>query len=98
MSRFTAFCIAALVLSACARLEAQQPSDADELESPVEPTIAAQAQEPRRQRPRPLLDSSNTGYVDNAIVGTRFSLRVDRAFGSDNPDRAEFFYAKCGCS
>jgi hypothetical protein len=41
--------------------------------------------------------SSNVGYIDDAIVGTRMRLRYDAAFGNNRPDRAEFFYAKCGC-
>ncbi len=40
---------------------------------------------------------SNTGYIDNAVVGTRLQLRYDFAHGNNRPDRAEFFYAKCGC-
>jgi hypothetical protein len=41
--------------------------------------------------------SSNVGYIDDAIVQTRLRLRFDAAYDSDRPDRAEFFYAKCGC-
>lgn len=40
---------------------------------------------------------SKTGYVDNAIVGTQLKIRYDAGFGIDRPDRAEFFYGKCGC-
>lgn len=40
---------------------------------------------------------SETGYIDNAIVGTRVRVRVDAGADIDKPDRAEFFYAKCGC-
>ena len=99
MSRFTALTLAALLGAAAgpgtAPLDAQEP--------PAEPTASTQDEEPeaeatrRRPRRRPRVDSSNTGYIDNAIIGTRFSLRADAASGNDNPDRAEFFYAKCGC-
>jgi hypothetical protein len=41
--------------------------------------------------------SSNVGYIDDAIVNTQIRLRYDAAFGNNRPDRAEFFYAKCGC-
>ena len=41
--------------------------------------------------------SSNVGYIDDAIVQTRLRLRFDAAYDNNRPDRAEFFYAKCGC-
>jgi hypothetical protein len=47
--------------------------------------------------PRLPVSDSNTGYIDNAIVGTQIRIRYDSALGNDRPDRAEFFYAKCGC-
>jgi hypothetical protein len=37
------------------------------------------------------------GYLDSAIPRTQLRLRVDSAYGDNRPDRAEFFYAKCGC-
>jgi hypothetical protein len=36
-------------------------------------------------------------YIDPAQVFTHFRLRFDAAFDNPIPDRAEFFYAKCGC-
>lgn len=44
------------------------------------------------------VSDSNTGYIDNATIGTRFRVRADGGFGVDSPDRAEFFYAACGCA
>jgi len=44
------------------------------------------------------VSDSNTGYIDNAIIGTRFRVRIDGGFGVDAPDRAEFFYGACGCA
>lgn len=44
------------------------------------------------------VSDSNTGYIDNAIIGTRFRVRIDGGFGIDSPDRAEFFYGACGCA
>jgi hypothetical protein len=41
--------------------------------------------------------SSSVGYIDDAIIDTQIRLRFDAAFGNNWPDRAEFFYAKCGC-
>jgi hypothetical protein len=46
---------------------------------------------------RPRLSDSATGYIDNAIVGSRFRVRFDAGYGINAPDRAEFFYGKCGC-
>ena len=37
------------------------------------------------------------GYIDNAIVGSQIRLRFDAGFDNNRPDRAEFFYAQCGC-
>jgi hypothetical protein len=37
------------------------------------------------------------GYVDFAVPITQFRLRFDAAYNNNRPDRAEFFYAKCGC-
>src|SRR5437588_4217098 len=46
---------------------------------------------------RPRVADSATGYIDNAIIGSQFRFRFDSGFGVNAPDRAEFFYAKCGC-
>lgn len=40
---------------------------------------------------------SNVGYIDAAIPRTQFRLRFDAAYDDNRPDRAEFFYPKCGC-
>jgi hypothetical protein len=40
---------------------------------------------------------SETGYIDGAIVLNQFRLRYDSAYNNNRPDRAEFFYGKCGC-
>lgn len=47
--------------------------------------------ERRRRRP------SMVGYVEDATVTSQLRFRFDAGFGNDVPDRAEFFYAKCGC-
>jgi len=46
---------------------------------------------------RPRMAGSSTGYIDEAIVGSEIRFRFDADFDLRNPDRAEFFYAKCGC-
>ena len=40
---------------------------------------------------------SMVGYLDDAVIGTKLRLRYETAAENDVPDRAEFFYAKCGC-
>ena len=37
------------------------------------------------------------GYIEDATVGSGFRIRFDSGWDIDSPDRAEFFYAKCGC-
>ena len=44
-----------------------------------------------------LISDSNTGYIDNAIIGNMIRLTFDAAFDNTSSDRAEFLYAKCGC-
>ena len=55
------------------------------------------ATSPGSNEPPILISDSNTGYVDNAIVGNQLRLRADASYNQKQPDRAEFFYAKCGC-
>jgi hypothetical protein len=43
------------------------------------------------------VQDSRGGYIDSAVVGNEFRLRYDSAYHDNAPDRAEFFYAKCGC-
>jgi hypothetical protein len=37
------------------------------------------------------------GYIEDATVTSKVRMRFDLGYGYDAPDRAEFFYAKCGC-
>jgi hypothetical protein len=41
--------------------------------------------------------STAVGYIDSAIPITQLRLRYDDAYRDNRPDRAEFFYPKCGC-
>src|SRR5512135_685152 len=41
--------------------------------------------------------ADNVGYIDSAIIRSRVRVRYDSAYDNNEPDRAEFFYAKCGC-
>jgi hypothetical protein len=40
---------------------------------------------------------SQIGYIDDSTIRTQLRIRFDTAFHDANPDRAEFFYGKCGC-
>jgi hypothetical protein len=40
---------------------------------------------------------SMVGYIEDATVRTQLRVRFDGGWGMDSPDRAEFFYGKCGC-
>jgi hypothetical protein len=40
---------------------------------------------------------SMVGYIEDATIRTELRIRFDGGFGVDSPDRAEFFYGKCGC-
>lgn len=46
---------------------------------------------PARRRP------SMVGYVDDSSISTKVRVRFDSGYGMEAPDRAEFFYGKCGC-
>lgn len=41
--------------------------------------------------------ASFVGYIDTAIPYSHLRLRYDTAYGNNRPDRAEWFYPKCGC-
>jgi len=71
--------------------------------------LAQQSRSPSQQKPkpskpkpssdldRPPIDGSMVGYIDNAVVGSQIRVRFDAGFDDNRPDRAEFFYAQCGC-
>ena len=40
---------------------------------------------------------SMVGYVGDSTITSQFRIRFDSGFQITSPDRAEFFYAKCGC-
>jgi hypothetical protein len=40
---------------------------------------------------------SNVGYIDSAIPRSQIRFRFDAYYDNIRPDRAEFFYPKCGC-
>jgi Putative MetA-pathway of phenol degradation len=57
---------------------------------PAIPPPPTNASTPRRR-------GSMVGYIEEAVVGTKVRVRFDTARHDFEPDRAEFFYAKCGC-
>lgn len=89
------------------------PEAAPTQPTPAQPAPAAQPAAPAAPAAEPTLSpeqfaatgggemfaaaSSAVGYIDPAIPATRFRLRADAAYDDNRPDRAEFFYPKCGC-
>jgi hypothetical protein len=55
------------------------------------PRAAAKPESGPRRRP------SMVGYIGNATIESGVRIRFDAGFGTSTPDRAEFFYGKCGC-
>ena len=41
---------------------------------------------------------SMVGYIEDSTIDDHVRVRFDAGFGSNVPDRAEFFYAQCGCN
>jgi hypothetical protein len=58
---------------------------------------AAQPAAPPAPRSDARRRPSMVGYVDDSSVSSKVRVRFDAGFGIDAPDRAEFFYGKCGC-
>jgi hypothetical protein len=61
-----------------------------------------------RQAPRPIPPlpppsdtprrrGSMVGYIDDPVVSTKLRIRYEGGWHNPSPDRAEFFYGKCGC-
>src|SRR5262249_27245142 len=67
----------------------------------VPPSVTAPAEEPAL----PSLAAGVQGgrgiafgsYIDSALIRNQLRFRFDAAYDDNRPDRAEFFYAKCGC-
>lgn len=58
--------------------------------APVRPSVQIPVPKQRRK-------ASMVGYIDPAPLQTGVRIRFDSALHNEVPDRAEFFYAKCGC-
>jgi hypothetical protein len=59
---------------------------------------------PAQQRPAPtttperIRRASLVGYITDATIESQVRVRFDAGFHNNVPDRAEFFYAQCGCN
>ena len=108
MTRSTFICLCAIVLGLAARASAQSAPPREgglgiagqallAADSPATPLLAQvrspspQASPVRRRR------GTFVGYIDDALTQSNLRVRFDTAGGNTAPDRAEFFYAKCGC-
>jgi hypothetical protein len=62
-------------------------------------TATAQARPitPAPNNTLPRRRGSMVGYIDDGQLQSQVRFRFDAGFRNDLPDRAEFFYAKCGC-
>lgn len=81
---------------------AAQDADAPGAQSTVQPTPSTQPRQPPPPPPppeteRPRRRGSMVGYIEEAVVSSKVRLRFDVGWEITAPDRAEFFYAKCGC-
>jgi Putative MetA-pathway of phenol degradation len=72
--------------AAVVALELPPPAKAVAAEQAVRPVVAG-----RRRRP------SMVGYIEDSTIESRVRFRFDSGAGNNVPDRAEFFYGKCGC-
>lgn len=108
MTRTSFVSLCAIVLGLAAPAAAQLAPPRDASLTSVEPaSLAAAAPAPsllaqsRSQAPRlpPVRRRRGTfvGYIDDALTESNLRIRFDAAWGNTVPDRAEFFYAKCGC-
>jgi hypothetical protein len=69
-------------------LDGPAPRVDEEQATPAQPALPPAT---RRRR------GSMVGYIDDAIIESKVRIRFDAGFHDTVPDRAEFFYAKCGC-
>ena len=88
-----------MLISVCAF--AQEPADrpASDEGAAENPRSAGQPRPPAPAPPAasPRRRGSMVGYIDDAVVGPKIRIRFETGSGNHVPDRAEFFYAKCGC-
>jgi len=61
------------------------------------PAAAPATLQPGASGGRTRRKGSMVGYIEDATIRTQLRIRFDMGKGMDSPDRAEFFYGKCGC-
>ena len=62
---------------------------ADQAPAPAAPVVMARREGRRR--------GSMVGYIEDGTIDSHLRVRFDDSGGGVAPDRAEFFYGKCGC-
>lgn len=112
MRPFIPLTLCVMIIAGVSAAEAQRRADpqagsafsADSLALAVT-TLQAPPQAPQAQLPpppppppeRPRRRGSMVGYIEDPVIASRIRIRFDAGFHNNVPDRAEFFYAKCGC-
>jgi hypothetical protein len=84
-----------LAMSFPAVASAQDTAFAAIEEAPSVQAPPAGAARPSTERKR---RGSMVGYITDATIESQVRIRFDAGFNNDVPDRAEFFYAQCGCN
>ena len=67
----------------------------------TQPPSTAATQPPRTTQPPPAQRrrrGSMVGYIVDSTIGNYVRVRFDSGWDNTAPDRAEFFYAQCGCN
>jgi hypothetical protein len=82
-------------LSASFQAAGTQPAGGTQLPPTTAPPGATPPPPPDPNSPR--RRGSMVGYIEDTVVGSKVRVRFDIGLHSKTPDRAEFFYAKCGC-
>jgi hypothetical protein len=94
MRRATMIVLAVLI---SANASAQEPGTATPPAGESTAAAAPAAFQPAGSTKGSKRRGSMVGYIEDATIRTELRLRFDGGFGVDSPDRAEFFYGKCGC-
>jgi hypothetical protein len=87
-------------LSEQARANVAAPADVIALADAADAQATPRVSPPPSQVPpaaAPRRRGSMVGYIDDATIASRVRIRFEAGFHDHVPDRAEFFYAKCGC-
>ena len=90
---------AMLVLAVLIPISALADDDAPVLTAEESAAVAAaQPSRPIVGPPERKRRASMVGYIDDATIDDHVRVRFDAAGDNNVPDRAEFFYAQCGCN